>query len=826
MDHCLNDSSRVSCLTLAAGLVVGWFLLVPTAAMAEEAAPLTVFPTAVTLSADNPRQQLLVAAPGGARGADWTSKATFVSETPAVVAVDGAGVVTPVSSGTGVVRVEVGGVVARASVTVGDLTPALLDFERDIQPAMSRFGCNSGPCHGKQRGQNGFQLSLLGFDHDFDHAALVSEARGRRVSLGTPDESLLLTKPLGTVPHGGGIRLVKESAAHQAILKWIEEGATRRAGNAPALVKVTVWPTERLLVRDETQRLLVTAHYADGRTRDVTSLAQFSSSDSVFAEVSLDGVVKAGKLTGEAAVMARYEGNFALMRVSMPLAGDVPESYYAGLPRANYIDDHVWGSMKRLGLKASEPCTDATYLRRVTIDIAGRVPTVEEARAFLADTAPDKRERAVDRLLASPDYAWHWANKWADLLRPNPYHVGIKATVTYDNFIRDSFRKNKPYDQFVRELLTAKGSTWRDGQTVMFRDRRAPDELTTIVSQLFLGTRLECAKCHHHPFEVWGQKDYYGFAAYFGRLGRKGTGISAPISGSEEFVFTAKAGEVSHPLTGQVLPPTPLFGKAPEITEGMDRREALAAWITSPENPLFAKTMANRIWADLMGVGLVMPVDDLRATNPATNEPLLVALGNDFRDHRFDIKHLIRRITSSAAYALASEPNERNSMDTRNYSRHYRQRLRGEVLLDAVCEVTGVPEEFEAMPTGSSAKELWTHRIDSLFLDAFGRPNENQDPPCERTSDTTVVQALHVMNSDSIAAKVTSDRGRAATLAKSEKSPTEIVDELYLAVYSRLPSTVEREIGVGLYKSGSNRRAVTEDLMWALINTPEFWFKD
>jgi hypothetical protein len=788
---------------------------------------LVVYPATVTLSGDNPRQQLLVSGPGGAAGADWTaSVARYTSETPSVVAVDAAGVVTPVASGTGVVRVEAEGRVSQVSVTVGDLASAPLDFERDIQPYMARFGCNAGACHGKQRGQNGFQLSLLGFDHDFDHYAMVSEARGRRVSVSTPKESLLLTKPLGTVPHGGGIRITQDGAAHRAILRWLEEGATRKSGTPPALVKVTVWPTERLLVRDERQRLVVTAHYADGSTRDVSSLAQFTSSNSVFAEVSSEGVVKAGKLTGEAAIMARYEGNFALTRVSMPLPGDVPAAYYASLPRANFIDDHIWASMERLGLKASEPCSDATYLRRVTIDIAGRVPTVEEARAFLADGAADKRERAVERLLASPDYAWHWANKWADLLRPNPYHVGIKATVTYDDFIRDAFRRNQPYDQFVRELLTAKGSTWREGQTVMFRDRRAPDELTTIVSQLFLGTRLECAKCHHHPFEVWGQADYYSFAAYFSRLGRKGTGISAPISGSEEFIFTAKSGEVSHPLTGQVLPPKPLFGTTRELAEGEDRRLALAEWITAPENHLFARTMANRVWTDLMGVGLVMPVDDLRATNPATNEPLLVALGNDFRDHRFDIQHLIRRITSSAAYALASEPNERNSMDTRNYSRHYRQRLRGEVLLDAVCEVTGVGEEFQAMPSGSSAKELWTHRIDSLFLDAFGRPNENQDPPCERTNDTTVVQALHVMNSDSIASKVTSDAGRAAALAKSDKSPAEIVDELYLAIYARLPSNTERQIGVGLYKDGSDRRLVTEDLMWALINTPEFWFKD
>ncbi len=815
-------------------------------ATTDPSQPLVAFPGVVRLSGDNPRQQLFVSgpAPAGATGtpaeiasrrSDRTATAKYHSETPDVVAVSTSGLVTPVvsgtvGSGTGVIRVEADGHTLRIPVQVGDLSPKPLDFERDVQPILAKFSCNAGACHGKQRGQNGFQLSLLGFDSEFDHHALVSEARGRRVSLSGPETSLLLQKPAGTVPHGGGIRLAKESDGYRLLLDWIRQGALRRAGDAPKLVRISVYPLERILTRGEVQPLSVTAHYADGSTRDVTHLAHFQSNEAALVEVAPTGVLTAGTITGSGAVTARYEGMFAVVPVSVPVPDALPDSYYAALPRKTFVDDHVWAALRRLGLDASAPCNDATFARRATVDIIGRLPTPDEVRAFLADSADGKRERLVERLLAAPEYAQHQANKWADLLRPNPYRVGIKATLNYDQFIRDAFRKNKPYDQFVRDLITARGTSFRQGQTVLFRDRREPDELTTIVSQLFLGTRLECAKCHHHPSEVWGQEHFYSFAAYFARLGRKGTGLSTPISGSEEMLFTGKSGDVKHPLSGEVLAPRPLFaidslGAIPPDETDIDRRDLLAAWITSPGNPLFAKTQANRIWSDMMGVGLVEPVDDLRATNPATNESLLAALGNDFREHGFDNKHLIRRIANSAAYALDSVPTERNLVDTRNYSRHYRTRLRGEVLLDALVAVTEVPESFEAMPAGSSAKDLWTHRIDSQFLDAFGRPDENQDPPCERTRDTTVVQALHVMNSESVARKVTSDEGRAARLAKSDLTPDKIVEELYLACYGRFPTAEESTFAVGLFQpdAGSRRRA-TEDLLWALLNTPEFWF--
>jgi hypothetical protein len=789
---------------------------------------LTPFPPAIELRGQAARQQLLVTESADGRAIDRTHAARFRSETPAVVRVSPAGVVTPVGDGSGTVVAEWNGRSARVPVrVVHGATPEPVTFERDVQPVLARAGCNAGACHGKARGQNGFQLSLLGFDPEFDYHALTDEARGRRVFPAAPEFSLVLRKPSGELPHGGGKRFAPTDAGYEVLRRWIAAGTPRTPKGAPALERITVEPAERLLAQNGGQQLAVTAHYTDGSTEDVTHLATFQSNEGALAAVNPDGFIKAGPLPGEAAVMARYMGKFAVCNVLIPLPERVPDEVYARLPRNNFIDPLVWDKLRRLGLTPSDPAPDHTFLRRAYLDVIGRLPTPEEARAFLADADLRKRAKLIDRLLERPEYADFWANKWADLLRPNPYRVGIKAVFNLDAWLRDAFRRNKPYDQFVRDLLTAQGSTFRNGAAVVFRDRREPDEITTMVSQLFLGVRLDCAKCHHHPFEVWGQDDFYSLAAYFARLGRKGTGLSPPISGGEEVVTVAGKGEVRHPLTGQVLPPRPLFGKAPPLDPDRDPRQALAEWVTSPANPYFARVIVNRVWADLMGRGLVDPVDDLRATNPPSNGPLLDALADDFRKNGYDLKKLLRTIMTSHAYGLSSLPKGQNAADTRNYSRHYRQRLRAEVLLDAVCDITGVPEGFSAMPPGSRAMELWTVRSQSLFLDSFGRPDPNQDPPCERSADTTVVQALHLMNAPNLHRKVTSDDGRAAALAKGAKSPAEVVEELYLLIYSRLPDADEKRVCVSLFaERGATRRQVVEDLMWAMINTPEFVFKD
>ena len=794
--------------------------------LAEAAEGLRIWPESVTLNADRLRQQLLVTYETSGQTQDETRTATYSSDNPVVATVDTQGVIRAVSAGRATITIQSAADQSSLVVEVGDLTPRPIDFQRDIQPILNHSGCNTGPCHGKARGQNGFQLSLLGFDSDFDFDSLLKEDRGRRINASHPEASLLLRKPAGQVPHGGGVRLAPEGEYYPLLLKWIAAGTPRRQVDAPALTNVTVEPPARVMTGGTTQQLAVTAHYADGSTRDVTAQSTYQSNEAGIVAVDVHGQTASTGIMGEAAIMTRYQGRFAVHRVAVPLTGDFDPASLAAFPRQNFIDDHLVAGWERLRLSPSSFAPDDKFQRRIYIDIIGQLPRVEETRAFLNDSSSDKHERLIDELLARPEYAEHWANKWADLLRPNPYHVGIKATRNYDLWIRDAFRQNKPYDQFVREILTAQGSTFRNGNTTYFRDRREPDELTTITSQLFLGIRLECAKCHQHPFESYSQADYYSFAAYFAKIGRKGTGISTPISGSEEFIFIASSGQVTHPLTGEVLPPKPLFGTAPEIPEGGDPRASLAAWITSQENTFFAQTMSNRVWADLMGRGLVEPVDDLRATNPASNPALLAALGNDFRDQGFDIKQLIRRIATSSAYRLSSLPTDRNVADTRNFSRHYRQRLRGEVLLDSVSRLTHQPDDFAAMAPGSLAKEIWTHRIESLSLDTFGRPDPNQNPPCERTSETTVVQALHLMNSQQLAGKLMSDGSWPDLLAQGSLTPEQIVEELYLACYNRMPDAEETRLGAQRFTTTGNRRMATEDILWALLNTPEFVFKD
>jgi hypothetical protein len=699
-------------------------------------------------------------------------------------------------------------------------------FESDIQPLLTRLGCNAGACHGKSRGQNGFALSLLGFDADFDYEALVHEGRGRRLFPASPDASLLLRKPSGAMPHGGGQRLMPGSAAYQLIRDWIAAGSPRTPADAPKLKRVVTEPANRRLAAKERFPLRVVAEYSDGRRRDVTDGSAFQSNDRTIAAVGEDGVVQAGAVPGEAAIMARYMNHLSVCAVTIPLPGQVSPQAYEHLPKNNEIDELVWKKLELLGMLPSALASDATFHRRAYLRAIGRLPTPEETRGFLADRAADKRSRLIDRLLERPEYADFWANKWADLLRPNPYRVGIKAVWNLDAWLRDAFRRNKPYDQFARELVTAQGSTWRDGATVIFRDRPQAVEIGASVSQLFLGVRLECAKCHHHPFEVWSQDDFFGFAAFFSRVGRKGVGLSPPISGGEEMIYTAASGQLRHGRTGAPVAPKVLFGVTPKITGEDDPRDVLARWMTDPQNPYFAQVMANRVWAELMGQGLVEPVDDIRATNPPSNGPLLDFLARDFRRHGYDIKHLIRKIMTSHVFGLSSTPGQRNASDLKNFSRYYRQRLRAEVALDAINDVLDVQEEFPGMPPGSRATQLWTHRASSLFLDTFGRPDPNQDPPCERFPEVTTPQVLHLMNAPALNRKLSADLARPAKLAASNLSLEQIAEAAYLLAYCRPPTREETKRVAATLAAAKNRRVAVEDLFWALLNTPEFLFID
>lgn len=700
-----------------------------------------------------------------------------------------------------------------------------VSFVRDVLPALSKAGCNAGGCHSKPEGQNGFRLSVFSYDPKSDFREIVKEDHGRRVFPSAPDLSLFIQKPTAAIPHEGGMRIPPGSETHRLLQRWMETGMHFTLSNEPVLSALKVFPKERRYRKGAAQRLVVQAVYSDGSMRDVTALAACLSNDKEVVKVDESGSLRIGTLTGKAVIVARYMGFVADSHVLVPADSELPDSEYASIPRFNFIDEFAFRQFQRLGLYPSDLCSDAEFLRRSKLDAIGVLPTASEVRAFLADSSPDKRKRWVDQVLEDPAYADYWANKWADLLRPNPDRVGVKSVFTLDSWLRQSFRENKPFDQFVREILVAEGSNHREGPAVIYRDRREPAELTTMFSQLFLGTRMECAKCHHHPNEKWGQEDFYQLAAYFGPVKQKGAGLSPPISAGRESFYYAPGGAVRHPVTGAVMTPKPPDGDPVSADAAIDPRASLAEWLTGPSNPFFAKASVNRVWAAFFGRGLVEPVDDFRISNPCVNPELLQGLAEDFVQHRYDLKHLMRTLMTSRVYQLSSTPVPRNLADTRQFSRAYRRRLPAEVLLDAVNDATGIPDTFSAMPVGTRAMQAWSYKIDSHFLDAFGRPNSSSDCPCERDLQLSVVQSLHLMNSKSLQSKLSNAQGRAHQLASSSLTPEEIVEELYLSTVNRLPDDAERSTAVAAFHAnGATRQSATEDVFWALLNSPEFVF--
>ncbi|HEY2586043.1 MAG TPA: DUF1553 domain-containing protein [Tepidisphaeraceae bacterium] len=819
-------SLRRRSTTLALALLM-LAVLTPCIGFAAMPAPPAVMASAseISLAAGTTHRILVTAALEGGLEVDATRRAAFTSDNPAVTTIDPDGRVHGITPGSATISATVQGMTVRIHVTVTPARGSGISFVNDILPVLSRAGCNAGACHAKPEGQNGFKLSVFAFDPKSDYRAIVKGDRGRRVFPAAPEESLLLKKPTAAIQHGGGQRIQRDAPAYRLIKTWIEQGMPYDQPTDSALLSVNVYPSDRRYPRNATQPLLVTARYADGSVRDVTALADFLSTEKDIARVNEDGLVAVGQTTGESVIVARYMGQVAISRVTVPADSHVPESAYAALPVNNFIDRAVYARLRRMGVVPSDGCTDSEFIRRASLDAIGVLPKPDEVRAFLADANPQKRNELIDRLLQNPAYADYWATKWGDLLRPNTLRVGVKPVYLLDRWLRDSFRQNKPYDQFVREVLTAQGSTHRYGPVAVFRNRREPAEITTLVSQVFLGVRMECAKCHHHPNEKWSQSDFYQLAACFGQLRRAGQGISAPISGEAEFIRFGPSDPVRHPLTGEALAPKAPDGPEFAIDPSQDPRAEFADWLTRPENPFFAREIVNRVWGELMGRGIVHPVDDFRASNPPSNERLLDELAKDFVDHGYDLKQLIRTIMRSRVYQLSSTPSDSNLADTRNFSRSYRRRLPAEVLLDAVSDCTGVPDSFDGLPPGSRAMQTWNNKLPSNFLDAFGRPNSSADCPCERDRGTSVVQALHLMNSERLEAKIADPAGRVAALVKSDRSPEQIVTELYLTAYSRLPNQEELAAACAAFKSpGATRQTAAEDVLWALINSAEFVF--
>ncbi|MBI3416747.1 MAG: DUF1553 domain-containing protein [Verrucomicrobia bacterium] len=793
---------------------------------------LDLAPSTIQLDLDFPRHGVLVTARTlDGFEFDATDEARFEVSRAAPFEILPGGGLRALRPGTGTLTAHFRGRRAQIPVTVrgvdsqnSDAAPPSVSFVRDVLPALSKAGCNAGACHAKPEGQNGFKLSVFSYDPKADYAEIVKEDRGRRIFPAAPDESLIIKKPTTALPHEGGLRFERGSETHRLLVRWLREGMNYSVTNEPALERLTVFPKERRYRKGATQRLLVQAHYSDGSVRDVTPLAMFAENDKEIAKADKHGIITIGSLMGQSVVVARYMGFVADAQILVPTERLLPETQYTALPANNFIDPLAYAHFQRLGIFPSELCTDAEFLRRAKLDAIGLLPTPDEVCAFLADPSPDKRRRFIARVLDDPAYADYWANKWADLLRPNPDRVGIKSVFVFDQWLRETFRANKPYDQFVRDILLVEGTNHRDGPAVVYRDRREPPELTTMFSQLFLGTRLECAKCHHHPNEKWSQDDFYQFAAFFGPVKQKGAGLSPPISAGTETFYFAPGGTVKHPVTGAVMPPRPLDGSL-TAKESVDPRRALADWLTAPDNPFFARAAVNRVWAVFFGRGLVEPVDDFRISNPCVNPALLTALAEDFARHGYDLKHLLRTIMESRLYQLSSTPNDTNLRDTKNFSRAYRRRLPAEVLLDAVNDVTGVPDAWNALPVGSRATQAWSYKIDSQLMDAFNRPNPSSDPPCERDRQLSVVQSLHLMNSKALQSKLANKTGRAHTLADSSKSPDAIVTELYLAAFSRAPNAEELTRAITAFSTpGATRQSATEDILWSLLNSAEFLF--
>jgi hypothetical protein len=757
---------------------------------------------------------------------DATHSATYVSSDPQVAVVENS-TVLPRGDGKADITIQYGehSKIILVEVT-GQGEPAPVSFYHGALAALTKQGCNAGACHGSPSGKGGFRLSLRAFDPELDKLTLIREEFGRRTNPHQPEASLLLLKPLMKAPHGGGLQMTKREPAYALLRDWIAEGCQLDPPTDPRCVRIEVYPPSgRVLKLSEAtnigreQQLCVLAHFDDGSVRDVTRLAVYSSSDEQVAEVSTTGLTK-GQDRGEAAIMVRYME--FVESVYLTFVREAPGFAWSNPPSNNYIDELVYGKLQQLKYLPSELCSDDEFLRRVYLDAIGVLPTLEETQTFLADAAPDKRSKLIDGLLERPEYARFWALKWGDLLRMTKKAVGESGVHKYHQWLLRSFAANEPYDQFAREVLTASGSTLANPAANFYRTTADVNDTVESVAQVFLGARLQCAKCHNHPFERWTQDNYYGMASFFHRVQRKTAGRP-----DETFIFTTRSGEVTQPRTGQTMKPwLPVAGEV-DIAADADRRKAFADWLTQKENPYFAKIEANRIWAHLFGRGIVDPPDDFRDSNPPSNKALLEALAKDFAEYKFDRKHLIRTILNSRTYQASSRPNEFNKDDVRFFSHYQPRLLSAEQLLDAICHVTGVAEKFGALPADMKATQLPSPDMaENEFLKIFGQPERQTVCECERGDDSNLGQALQLFNGPVVHGKLRHEANRFRILLNAGKPDEEIIRTLYLAAVCRQPSEGELKASLAhIASKPDNRVEALEDVCWAILNTNEFLFQ-
>ena len=807
--------ARLQCWQLSA---VTWpalvgFLMGSSLAYAD----IRISPVVVELCGPEAAQQLLVFQRGGEQHErDVTRVARFEVADPSIIGITPQGVVLPKRDGRTEVVVRHENYTTKASVEVRQFgNPDPVSFRQEIIPILTKAYCNAGTCHGKSGGQNGFELSVFGSDPQADFHALVYASGGRRTLAIEPDKSLLLRKGSATLPHGGGRKLIPGGLEAQRVRRWISEGAKfDDIAHQRQLATIEVEPAELSLAPRASQQLRVTARYSDGFKRCVTREAEYISNASMIVAADTRGLAQASPDAGEAAILVRYMDQVVVARLTVPRAG----VRFVRPPETNFVDHLVWNKLERLGIEPSSECSDSMFMRRVSLDVIGTLPTPDEAKAFIDDRDPQKRSRLIDRILERGEYADHWALRWADLLRADKNKLGPQAAIAMTRWLRRQIAENKPNDQFVHQLITARGNTSRESPAAFYKVVTDPEAMARSLSQLLLGIRIECAQCHHHPSDRWSQDDYYGLAGFFTGLARK------PLPGGDEILLVREGSNLKNPRSGATVETRALGAPAATFLKGQDRREELAKWALGPASPLLSRAMANRLWAHYFGRGLVTPVDDLRMTNPASNEPLLDALAAHLREVKYDVKAFTRTLLKSRVYQLSSQTNASNEHDEQNFSHALEKALSAEVLLDAVNQVTGVPEKFNGWPAGYRAIQLWDNHMPSYFLRIFGRPVRASVCECERSSDPSIAQVLHLMNSPEIAAKLGSPEGRARTLADTISNPADIVTELYLSALSRPPRADELGKMLEAFSGNSNesRRAAAQDVLWALINSEEF----
>jgi len=778
-----------------------------------------VLPGRAILEGPRAAQRLIVVgtyADGSQR--DLSGVARLEPANPEVVSIGAEGVLRPSSDGKTEVVVIAKGETRRIPVEVRQSkSERLVSYRHEVQPILTKLGCNQGACHGSQHGKGGFRLSLLGFETEEDYTSVVKSAEGRRVTPFAPEESLLLLKPTLAIAHGGGKRLEPDSKEAELIKLWLQQGAPAPRADDPKVIGITVYPQHRQMVPQENQRLVVLASLSDGTRVDVTDQAKFDTLNEGVAKVAPTGLTTTvGQ--GESNIMVRYQGHAAMALVTVPYAYDKPFEYLA----RNVIDEKVAAKWKELGLVPSDLCTDAEFLRRAMLDTIGTTPTQEEIESFLADNDKDKRSKLIERLLERPEYVDFWALKWGDILRVNSTKLGAQGMLAFNLWLRDSFRSNKPVSTMVDELITAQGSIYTNGPANYFRVATSPDDLAETTAQVFMGVRLQCAKCHHHPFEAYGQDDYYSLAAYFARIKAKPS-QEFGLFGREQVIYVAGTGDVRQPRSGKVMKPTPLGGEAAD--DPVDRRRALSRWLTASDNLWLPRNVVNRYWGYLMGSGIVNPIDDLRETNPPSNPELLDAVAQHFVSSGYDLKQLLRLILNSRTYQLSSFPTPDNRLDTTFFTHYKIKRLTAEQLLDAINLATGTIEKFPKMPAGTRAISLPDTNAPSYFLDTFGRPTRALACECERSTDPTLSQALHLMNGDVVSRKIVEPNGRLAKLLKDpEVTDSALVENLYLVTFNRKPTAEELTAASRIIQDAPSRPIGAQDLFWGLLNSKEFMF--